>query len=492
LNLLNESSTGLDQPGTADAGSRDIALDPKDYKDEFIKGFNLVKLIYGSGWKTKDDVKTAYGVVMGESSGKRTATNDNWAKGSKGIDWGLWQINDYWHKEVGGEKIDFSKSRIFDAIYNSKIANAMWKDPKNHGGSTQTPWGGWNVHPGSGVFPGGSDGYRRGVDEFDNNPNWWRQIVTLTGGSSSGNNNNGNNGGGLGVDGTSDSAVKFIKNQVGDSYVSGATGPDSWDCSNLTAAAWNYATGKQILTVPSHTQANQLTKRVSGLKDGKISGVMPGDVLYFAPNGIGVLPGHTSMYVGNGSVVQASSPQTGVILSPLNNEWNVGVGKFQWAGPPKGYAAGGFISGPGGPRSDQIPSMLSNGEYVVKASSVAKYGKGFMDQVNAGQFGMGGLATTAPRMVSPAKYAGGGFVGSMIAATPTFGVPQVDTINPSSMNANIANSYGGSNSSSVRNSSKVNIVINGAGGKSSNAIANKVISMINQANGRRNHSRSAG
>lgn len=155
-------------------------------------------------------------------------------------------------------------------------------------------------------------------------------------------------------------------------------------------------------------------------------------------------------------------------------------------------AGGGAVSGPGGPRSDMIPAMLSNGEYVVKASSVAKYGKGFMDQVNAGQFGMGGLATTAPRMVSPAKYAGGGFVGSMSTATPTFGVPQVETINPSSMNANIANSYGGSNSSSVRNSSKVNIVINGAGGKSSNAIANKVISMINQANGRRNHSRSAG
>ena len=159
---------------------------------------------------------------------------------------------------------------------------------------------------------------------------------------------------------------------------------------------------------------------------------------------------------------------------------------------PSTYAAGGFISGPGGPRSDIIPAMLSNGEYVVKASSVAKYGKGFMDQINAGQFGMGGLVTTAPRMVSPAQYAGGGFVGSMSGATPTFGVPQMESINPSSMNANIANSYGGSNRSSVRNSSKVNIVINGAGGKSTNAIANKVISMINQANGRRNHSRSAG
>ena len=30
--------------------------------------------------------------------------------------------------------------------------------------------------------------------------------------------------------------------------------------------------------------------------------------------------------------------------------------------------------------------MLSNGEYVVRASSVAKYGKGFFDKLNGGEF----------------------------------------------------------------------------------------------------------
>jgi hypothetical protein len=34
--------------------------------------------------------------------------------------------------------------------------------------------------------------------------------------------------------------------------------------------------------------------------------------------------------------------------------------------------------------------MLSDGEYVVKASSVAKYGTGFMDHINAGKFANGG------------------------------------------------------------------------------------------------------
>jgi len=47
-------------------------------------------------------------------------------------------------------------------------------------------------------------------------------------------------------------------------------------------------------------------------------------------------------------------------------------------------AEGGYITGPGSSTSDSIPAMLSNGEFVVKASSVAKYGRGFLDAVNAG------------------------------------------------------------------------------------------------------------
>lgn len=49
-------------------------------------------------------------------------------------------------------------------------------------------------------------------------------------------------------------------------------------------------------------------------------------------------------------------------------------------------AAGGAIFGPGSATSDSIFAMLSNGEYVVRASSVAKYGKGFFDKLNGGEF----------------------------------------------------------------------------------------------------------
>ena len=53
-------------------------------------------------------------------------------------------------------------------------------------------------------------------------------------------------------------------------------------------------------------------------------------------------------------------------------------------------AYGGSVSGPGGPRSDMVPAMLSNGEYVMNASSVSKYGVGFMNALNTKRYAAGG------------------------------------------------------------------------------------------------------
>ena len=51
-----------------------------------------------------------------------------------------------------------------------------------------------------------------------------------------------------------------------------------------------------------------------------------------------------------------------------------------------GHATGGHIVGEGTSTSDSIPAMLSNGEYVIKANSVKKYGLNFMNAVNNGSF----------------------------------------------------------------------------------------------------------
>lgn len=57
------------------------------------------------------------------------------------------------------------------------------------------------------------------------------------------------------------------------------------------------------------------------------------------------------------------------------------------SGSMRFQAAGGYISGPGTGTSDSIPAMLSNGEYVIKASSVSKYGLEFMNALNQQRVG---------------------------------------------------------------------------------------------------------
>lgn len=53
-------------------------------------------------------------------------------------------------------------------------------------------------------------------------------------------------------------------------------------------------------------------------------------------------------------------------------------------------AAGGPVYGPGSATSDSIPAWLSDGEYVVKAAAVQKYGLHFMDRVNSMRLASGG------------------------------------------------------------------------------------------------------
>lgn len=59
--------------------------------------------------------------------------------------------------------------------------------------------------------------------------------------------------------------------------------------------------------------------------------------------------------------------------------------------PPGGYpnatngsAYGGFVGGHGGSRADDVPAMLSSGEFVVQAPAVSKFGRGFFAALNQG------------------------------------------------------------------------------------------------------------
>jgi hypothetical protein len=77
---------------------------------------------------------------------------------------------------------------------------------------------------------------------------------------------------------------------------------------------------------------------------------------------------------------------------------------------PTGHASGGVVRGGSGlPRADDIPALLSHGEYVVNAGAVSKYGTGFLDDVNAEHFAEGGSVS--------GTYSGGpGGLGSFLTS----------------------------------------------------------------------------
>lgn len=67
-------------------------------------------------------------------------------------------------------------------------------------------------------------------------------------------------------------------------------------------------------------------------------------------------------------------------------------------------ADGGLVSGPGTATSDSIPARLSDGEYVVNAAAVNRYGAGFFDALNrqrVSHFADGGIVRTVPAQSSP-------------------------------------------------------------------------------------------
>jgi cell wall-associated NlpC family hydrolase len=88
--------------------------------------------------------------------------------------------------------------------------------------------------------------------------------------------------------------LAFARSQIGKPYVWGATGPDSYDCSGLTQAAWK-AAGVDIPRV-TYDQVNAGTT-VS------LSSAQPGDLVFFYDDVT-----HVGIYIGNGMMIHAPKP----------------------------------------------------------------------------------------------------------------------------------------------------------------------------------------
>jgi cell wall-associated NlpC family hydrolase len=93
------------------------------------------------------------------------------------------------------------------------------------------------------------------------------------------------------IAGSAGKAVTFAYNAIGVMYDFGADGPNGYDCSGLTSAAWR-AAGKSL----PHNAAAQYsaTTRISR------SQLQPGDLVFYRNNA------HVGMYVGGGQIIDAS------------------------------------------------------------------------------------------------------------------------------------------------------------------------------------------
>jgi cell wall-associated NlpC family hydrolase len=98
-------------------------------------------------------------------------------------------------------------------------------------------------------------------------------------------------------------AVHFAMAQIGKPYVYGAAGPNAYDCSGLTMAAWGAAgVGLAHSSSAQYSEGTHISP----------SQLQPGDlVFYYSPIS------HVGMYIGHGMIVNAENPSAGIRVTGL-------------------------------------------------------------------------------------------------------------------------------------------------------------------------------
>jgi hypothetical protein len=165
-------------------------------------------------------------------------------------------------------------------------------------------------------------------------------------------------------------------------------GEGGWGCSEFTFRMLEkYGKMKSYMN-----SVGQMSKG-SKVKKGE---ERPGDLIFYHyGNGYNRKkeePDHVGIYIGGNKIVAAAGVSQGTAISKALNGNYLASRRF---------ADGGSVFGPGGPKDDKIPAMLSNGEYVIKADSVTSKTKPFLDMVNAGTFNPK-FTTPASRLSTPA------------------------------------------------------------------------------------------
>jgi cell wall-associated NlpC family hydrolase len=100
-------------------------------------------------------------------------------------------------------------------------------------------------------------------------------------------------------------ALSFALAQVGKAYAWGGNGPDAYDCSGLTTAAYR----KAGISLPRTSYAQFGVGTAVSLAD-----LRPGDLVFYYS-----AISHVAIYIGNGRIVHASNPTRGVVTDSVTS-----------------------------------------------------------------------------------------------------------------------------------------------------------------------------
>ncbi len=111
----------------------------------------------------------------------------------------------------------------------------------------------------------------------------------------------------------SSSVVQAAYRNLGARYVWGASRPGAFDCSGFTM----YVMRQFGVSLPHSSSAQfRMGRSVSR------GNLQAGDLVFFSSGTRGVV-GHVGVYIGNGRMIHASTPSTGVIVSSINESYFV-------------------------------------------------------------------------------------------------------------------------------------------------------------------------
>ena len=117
-----------------------------------------------------------------------------------------------------------------------------------------------------------------------------------------------------------EAAVEWARTQIGKPYEWGATGPDSYDCSGLTQAAWAHA-GVSLPRVSRD--------QYRAVEHIPYSELRPGDLIFYGSGNNASTVHHVAIYAGNGRMIEA--PRTGLDLRETSLRMS---GSMDYAGRP--------------------------------------------------------------------------------------------------------------------------------------------------------------